>query len=212
MISKNIDNKSQLDKKGVIQSGSLAGKSLWVAIWFLAIPILIQQILIAFVGLADKMFAGGLPEAIVLPSMDAIGIGSYVGWFISIAVSGIGIGSQALIARAMGSGDMEQGKSVLGQSLSLAFFWGIIISVGLWLFAKPLGELCQLSESAQIYLVQYVHVIAIGMPACAVMQTGAMCLHGSGDTIRPAVVMLFVNIVNVFFSWIFSLHVIHKIL
>ena len=204
MISNNIDNKSQLDGKGIIQSGSLAGKTLWVAIWFLAIPILIQQILVACVGLADKMFAGSLPEEIVLPSMDAIGIGSYVGWFIAIAVSGIGIGSQALIARAMGSGDMKQGRSVLGQSISLAFFWGIAIAVGLWIFAKPLGELCQLSESAQTYLVQYVHVVAIGMPACAVMQTGAMCLHGSGDTIRPAVVMFFVNIANVFFSWVFS--------
>ena len=61
---------------GAIRSGSLAGKTMWGAIWFLAIPILIQQILIAMVGLADKIFSGALPEEIVLPAMDAIGIGS----------------------------------------------------------------------------------------------------------------------------------------
>ncbi|MGY8757514.1 MAG: hypothetical protein ACKVLC_09090, partial [Phycisphaerales bacterium] len=72
-------------QSGEIQNGSLAGKTMWAAIWFLAIPILIQQILVATVGLADKMFAGALPEDIVLPAMDAIGIGSYIGWFISIA-------------------------------------------------------------------------------------------------------------------------------
>ena len=186
---------------GAIQSGSLAGKTMWGAIWFLAVPILIQQILVATVGLADKIFAGALPENIVLPAMDAIGIGSYIGWFVAIAMSGVGIGAQALIARAMGSGDTQSAENVLGQSLSLAFVWGIFVGVGLWFGAKPLGELCQLSEEAQFYLVQYMRVLAIGMPACSVMTTGAMALHGSGDTLRPAIVTVIINIVNVIVSW-----------
>jgi len=189
---------------GAIRSGSLAGKTLWGAIWFLAIPILIQQILVATVGLADKIFAGALPENIVLPAMDAIGIGSYIGWFIAIAVSGVGIGAQALIARAMGSGDVSSGSKVLGQSLMLAFVWGIFVGAGLWVGAVPLGELCQLSAEAEVYLIQYIRIIAIGMPACSVMTTGAMALHGSGDTIRPALVTVVVNIVNVCLSWSLS--------
>ena len=100
---------------GSIRSGSLAGKTMWAAIWFLAIPILIQQILVACVGLADKIFAGALPNEIVLATMDAIGIGSYIGWFIAIAVSGVGIGAQALIARFMGSGNVQEGHKILGQ-------------------------------------------------------------------------------------------------
>ena len=191
-------------QSGAIRSGPLAGKTMWAAIWFLAIPILIQQILIACVGLADKIFAGALPGAVVLPAMDAIGIGSYIGWFISIAVSGLGIGAQALIARAIGGGNIKDGHKVLGQSLILAFFWGGIVGVTLWLCAAPLGEFCQLSASAKIYLVQYIHVLAIGMPACSVMTTGAMALHGSGDTLRPAAVTVVVNIVNVLLSWSLS--------
>ena len=177
---------------------------MWGAIIFLALPILIQQFLIACVGLADKIFAGSLPEDIVLPSLDAIGIGSYIGWFISIAVSGVGIGAQALIARSMGSGDIVQGNRVLGQSMALAFFWGIVVAIGLWFFAAPLGVLCQLSDEAQAYLVDYIRALAIGMPACAIMTAGSMALHGSGDTIRPAVVAIVVNIVNVFVSWAMS--------
>ena len=118
-------SKPSVGKEGEIRSGSLAGKTMWGAIWFLAIPILIQQILIACVGLADKIFAGALPNSIVLPAMDAIGIGSYIGWFIAIAVSGVGIGAQALIARAMGGGLVADGHKVLGQSMTLAFFWGL---------------------------------------------------------------------------------------
>jgi putative MATE family efflux protein len=189
---------------GAIRSGSLAGKTMWGAIWFLAIPILIQQILVACVGLADKIFSGALPEDIVLPAMDAIGIGSYIGWFIAVAVSGVGIGAQALIARAMGGGNVSDGHKVLGQSLVLAFFWGCIVGAVLWFCAAPLGELCQLSANAKVYLVQYIRVLAVGMPACSVMTTGAMALHGSGDTFRPAAVTVVVNIVNVFVSWSLS--------
>ncbi len=192
------------DNDNLIKSGSLAGKTMWGAIIFLALPILLQQLLIAFVGLADKMFAGALPEDIVLPSLDAIGIGSYIGWFISIAVSGVGIGAQALIARSMGAGDVMQGNRVLGQSMTLAFIWGIVVAIALWFFAAPLGVLCQLSDEAQAYLVQYIRVLAIGMPACAVMTAGSMALHGSGDTLRPAAVAFFVNIVNVVVSWAMS--------
>ena len=152
-------------QSGEIQNGSLAGKTMWVAIWFLAIPILIQQILVATVGLADKMFAGALPEDIVLPAMDAIGIGSYIGWFISIAVSGVGIGAQALIARAMGRGDVEFGQRAVAQSLILALIWGIVVAIALWMLADSIGDVCQLSGQAKTYLTQYIRIVAIGMPA-----------------------------------------------
>lgn len=189
---------------GTIQSGSLAGKSMSAAIWMLAMPILIQQILVACVGLADKMFAGALPEAIVLPAMDAIGIGSYIGWFIAIAVSGVGVGGQALIARAMGGGHKMMAGEVLGQSIVLAGVWGIVVAAGLWFVAEPLGDLCQLSEAAKTYLVQYIRILALSMPFCSIMTTGAMALHGSGNTLRPAIVTLFVNLVNITVSFVLS--------
>jgi putative MATE family efflux protein len=174
------------------------------AIWILAMPILVQQILVACVGLADKMFAGALPQSVVLPAMDAIGIGSYIGWFIAIAVSGVGVGGQALIARAMGGGKKQMASDVLGQSIVLAGLWGIVVGVGLWFVASPLGDMCQLSPAAKIYLVQYIQILAVSMPFCSIMTTGAMALHGSGDTMRPAIVAIFVNVVNIVVSFVMS--------
>ena len=189
---------------GAIRSGSLAGKTMSGAIWILAMPILVQQILVACVGLADKMFAGALPDEVVLPALDAIGIGSYIGWFIAIAVSGVGVGGQALIARAMGGGRETMAGEVLGQSIVLAGLWGIVVGIGLWFAAEPLGTLCQLTGAAKVYLVQYIHILALSMPLCSIMTTGAMALHGSGDTLRPAIVTLFVNVVNIVVSWVMS--------
>jgi len=91
---------------GEIRSGKLAGRSMRSAIWILALPVLVQQAMAACVGLVDTIFAGRLPAATVVSALDAISIGSYVTWFIMIAMTGLGAGGQAIIARAMGAGDV----------------------------------------------------------------------------------------------------------
>ena len=78
--------------EGQIRSGRLAGKSMRAAIWILAVPVLLQQLMIACVGLVDKIVAGNLPNEIVVPALDGIGIGTYVGWFTGIAFAGLGVG------------------------------------------------------------------------------------------------------------------------
>ncbi len=180
------------------------GKSMGAAIWFLAVPVLLQQLLAACVGLVDKVLAGGLPGDIARPAMDAIGVGAYVGWFISIAMAGIGIGGQALIARAMGSGDRDLAHRTLAQCMVLALGWGVVVSIGIWIAAAPLAVVTGLSREASELLVTYMHVLAWGMPFCSVLTVGCMALHGSGDTLRPALVTAAVNLVNVPVSWILS--------
>ena len=190
--------------EGVIRSGKLAGKSMWSAIWFLALPVLFQQLMAAFVGLTDKVLAGSLPKAIVVPALDAISIGSYVGWLIGIAMTCLGIGGQAIIARAMGSGDLREADRALGQALVLSVVWGTLVGFIMWVTAWPLARMCGLDDEAARYCVQYVRIIAYSMPVTGIMMVGAMCMHGAGETIRPSLIAVGVNIVNVLFSWALS--------
>lgn len=185
------------DAKGQIRSGRLAGKSLSAAIVILAVPVLLQQTLTAVVGLVDKIISGSLPESMVAPAMDAIGIGSFVGWFIAIAMSGLGIGGQAIVARAMGAGDLPLAERAAGQALSLGFFWGFVVGLAMAICAAPLARACGLSPDATVYCVQYAEILALSMPFCGVMMVGSMALHGAGDTVRPSVIAVIVNLVNV---------------
>ena len=98
-------------------------------ILIVGLPVLMQQILGATVGLVDKMLAGGLDGAIVLPAMDGLGVGSYVGWFIGISMSGLGIGGQAIIARAIGRGDVAEAEQALGQAMVMSVAWGALVGV-----------------------------------------------------------------------------------
>ena len=211
-MSQNADNppssehpESDLNEsEGMIQSGKLAGKSMWSGIWILALPVLLQQMLVASVGLVDKMLGGSLPESIVIPAMDGLSIGSYIGWFISIAMTGLGIGGQALIARAMGANDSATSHQALGTAIVLAFVWGIFVAGALWFIIEPLCHLVKLDPEAIQFAVQYVHAMAWSMPFCSVMMVGSMCLYGAGETTLPSIIAAGSNIINVAASWLLS--------
>lgn len=189
---------------GSIQAGKLAGRTLTGAIWVLAMPVLVQQLLQAFVGMADKLFAGRLPEDGRLAALDAIGIGSYIGWFITIAMAGLGIGGQALIARSMGAGDRVLAHRALGQAMAASVAWGALVGVVLWVGVRPLGAATGLEGEALSGLIVYLRTIAVALPFAGIMMVGAQCMHGAGETTRPALIAAGVNIVNMVASWLLS--------
>ena len=191
-------------EEGVIRSGRLAGRSMWSAIGILAIPVLLQQTLTALVGLVDKMLAGGLPEAIVVAAMDGVGIGSFVGWFVSIALGGVGLGGQALIARAMGAGDGALASRGLGTTIILGVVWSTLVGAVMWFGVAPLAALTDLTPEASRHAVDYVRTMSLGMPLCGVMMVGSMCLFGAGETLKPSLIAAAVNVVNVISSWLLS--------
>ncbi|NBX26319.1 MAG: MATE family efflux transporter [Planctomycetes bacterium] len=191
-------------EEGVIRSGRLAGKSLRAAIWILAVPVLLQQLMIACVGLVDKIIAGNLPASIVVPALDGIGVGTYVAWFTGIAFAGLGVGGQAIIARAMGSGDRIDAHAALGQSVTLGLAWGAVVGLCMAALVHPLAVVSGLSAEAEAHCGTYVRTIAWSMPFCGLMNIGTMCLHGAGETARPSWISIGVNVVNVVASWLLS--------
>ena len=195
---------AEIDSRGVIRSGNLAGRTLWAAIWILALPVLVQQTMAATVGLVDKIIAGSLPATIVRPAMDGIGVGSYVGWFIGIAMTGLGIGGQALIARAMGAGDAHQSHRALAQSVAASSLWGAAVGVVMYFGVHGMVELAELSPLGALYCTQYVQTLAFFMPFCGIMMVGSMCMHGAGETLRPSLIAVAVNLINIVFTWALS--------
>lgn len=199
-----LEQEAFVEAEGRIRAGKLAGRTLASAIWIVAIPVLLQQTFTATVGLFDKIICGSLPSEIVVPAIDGLGIGSYIGWFIGIAMSGLGIGGQAIISRAMGAGTLTLAREAVGQSITLSVAWGAIVGLLLWSLVGPLGSISGLTPEAQAYLEQYISVIAISMPLCGVLMVGSMCLHGAGETALPAIIMIVVNLVNIISSWLLS--------
>lgn len=203
-MSAAIEQEAIPDDEGVIKAGRLAGKSMSQAIWILALPVLLQQTMAAGVGFVDKLLAGNLPTEIARPAMDGVGIGSFVGWFIGIAMTGLGVGGQAIIARGMGSGDLRESHRALGQSMGLSVGWGALVAVLMIVLAEPLARYSNLSPDATEACVTYVRTLALGIPFCGVMMVGGMCLHGAGEAHKPFQIAVWVNVVNCLASWLIS--------
>ena len=203
-LSATIEQEAITDDEGAIKAGRLAGKSMGQAIWILAWPVLLQQTMAAGVGFVDKLLAGHLPTEIARAAMDGVGIGSFVGWFIGIAMTGLGVGGQAIIARGMGSGDIRESHRALGQSMLLSLAWGALVAVLMFMLAEPLARFSNLSPEATRDCVTYVQTLAYGIPFCGVMMVGGMCLHGAGEAHKPFQIAVWVNVVNCIASWLIS--------
>lgn len=196
-----IEEEALQDAEGAIRSGKLAGKTLPAAIVILAGPILLQQLAAACLGLVDKIIAGNLPGEIVVPALDGLGIGSYIAWFIGIAMAGLGVGGQAIVARGIGGGRTAEAHHALGQTMGLSLIWGAIIGAVLWFGAPLIVRWCKLTPEAAVMGIDYVRILAWAMPFCGVMMVGSMTLGGAGETTKPAIIVIIANVVNIVLSW-----------
>ncbi|MCH8964941.1 MAG: polysaccharide biosynthesis C-terminal domain-containing protein, partial [Planctomycetes bacterium] len=168
-----------------------------LAIVVLALPVLGEQFCNILVGLVDTFLAGRFlnKEAIT-----AVGIASYVSWLATMLSGFIGVGSTALIARAVGAGDSVQANRLANQSMGLAGFLGFAMVVVLLILASLLPPMLGLPAEAAAMTARYLRIDAFGQFLYAYMLIGAACLRGAGDTRTPMLIMIGVNFVNVVVS------------
>jgi len=197
-----IDRKPVIDKgsKGTIKSGRLAGLTMWHAIFVLSWPVLIESFLAALVGLVDTTLAAGLSEA----ATDAIGVASYFNWFVNLLGISLGIGATALVSRSIGRGRIAVANAALGQCLLIVLVAGFIGAVGIMVFAPAIASALQLSDEAHPIAVNYMRILALGVPASTLIAGAIACLRGAGDSVTPLLLMLVINIVNVVLSFALS--------
>lgn len=189
-----------LTPDGRLRTGRLAGLSVNRAIWVLSWPILIESLLNSLVGLTDTVLATQIGEA----ETDAIGGAAYIGWFIGLIIMAIGVGSTALISRAVGGGRIGVANAGVGQTVLLQAVTGLGVAVLLVLMAEPVAASLNMSERATEAFVEYLRIIAIATPFMALVFGCIACSRGAGDSFRPLGVMVIVNLVNIVSSWVLA--------
>lgn len=185
---------------GRIRSGRLAGLTMWSAIFVLAWPILAESLLSSLVGLTDTYLSAQVSVA----ATDAIGGASYVMWFVGLIAMALGIGATAIISRAVGAGRMATANAATGQTLLLGLVGGTIVGVFVALIAPALGSMLGMSDAAHEAFVTFMRIICVGAPGITMMGAALACARGSGDSLRPLISMVAVNIVNMVVSFALS--------
>lgn len=180
--------------------GNRRTRSIVRQVLMLALPVMAEQVLNMAVGLTDTYLANHLGGDPAAPTA-AVGTMAYVLWFIGLIVSALATGSTAIIARATGARHRSLANKVAGQSISGALALGLILGMVFWVAADPIIGLTGLAPEAREYARTYLRILALSLPFTLPMFTANACLRGSGDTLRPAMVMIVVGVTNVVVSF-----------
>lgn len=174
-------------------AGKLAGLSLPRQVFALALWPLLEQTLSFLVGFVDTMLAGRLS----VDAARAIGVAAYILWAINLIQMALGVGSTAIISRAIGARHRGLAHAVLGQSLTLAVIAGCVTMLTLYTFAPQLASFISLEGDSLAFATLFLRTVCFATPLSGLLFVGAACLRGSGDVVTPFRVMVVVNLVNV---------------
>jgi putative MATE family efflux protein len=161
-------------------------------IWRLAWPVMLSQVLVTLVGLVDIAMVGRIgPRA-----QAAVG---YASQFFSLAQSAlfaIGFSCVAVMARAIGGGDLERARRGLAGSLLLAI--GVALGFGALILAAPRSVLAWLSAEPDVIelAVPYLQLVMLGSLLMAVALTLESALRANRDTRTPMRVAVVVTAVK----------------
>lgn len=175
---------------------SLPRGSIHRQVFVLALPMLGEQVGNFLVTFVDTWLAGRVAKE----ATAAVGAGGYMGWFVSLALSLVGVGAAALIARSFGAGDRRTANRGLHQAMLMAGALGVVVAATAYLTAPLLTVLFGLTETADAMMVRYIRIDSFGYALWAVFLVGSGIIRAGGDTRTPMLIMVGVNAVNIVVS------------
>src|SRR5205085_420959 len=80
----------------------------------------------------------------------------------------------------------------------------LALALFLFFFSAPVARFTSLTGIAHDYALDYLRMLSPSIPFLVLMFVANACLRGAGDTLTPAISMIIVDVVNIFFSWSFT--------
>lgn len=170
---------------------------LWRRIAVLAVPVALQSLLQALLGMADVVMVTNLGAEAVA----AVGLAAKLHFLLLVMAMGIAASSSILVAQHFGAGNLMQCQ----RTLVIAFFWGSLItlpSVAIFLFgAYWLGWINPDQEVVRLATAY----LLITAPALLLTQYIAIyeaALRATGNALMPLMVGAGAVLTNVFFNYV----------
>ncbi|MFV9506094.1 MAG: MATE family efflux transporter [Oscillochloridaceae bacterium umkhey_bin13] len=178
-------------------------------VFLLALPAVGEQVLNTLVGLVDVYLVGNLSPAAEAQlgyggavALTAVGLGNQFTWLMMVLFMAVGISATALVARAVGARDEADLARIIRQAMLLAVIVGVAATSFGLLLADPFMLLVGAPAATRELGAVYIQINALTFLPTVVLLVTLACLRGAGDTRTPLLVMLGVNAVNIFVTWL----------
>ena len=159
----------------------------------MTLPMIVGMVVLMTFGLVDTFFIGMLGTQ----ELAAISFTFPVTFTVISLNIGLGIGTSAIIAKLLGSGQHDQAKETATGALMLTMVLAIILAIVGVMTMEPIFRLMGADEEQLVHIQEYMLVWYAAGVFLAMPMVGNSVLRASGDTKTPSYVMAFGGLINV---------------
>ncbi|MBR0270405.1 MAG: MATE family efflux transporter [Methanobrevibacter sp.] len=165
------------------------------ALFYLFIPLLIEQALEFFVGLADSIMVASLGEA----AISGVSLVDFLMQLLIFSFSALATGGAVIAGQYLGDNKIDEARNASNQliwfsAISSTVFMLIVLLARSLLIGVLFGQIeADVWSNANIYLL----IVAVSIPFIAIYNAGAAIFRTTNNASLPMKIMLVCDILNV---------------
>ncbi len=177
--------------------------SIWNKILIFALPVAATAILEQLFNASDIAVVGNFTGSGKTIAVAAVGANSSIIALIVNLFVGIALGTNVVIANAIGRDDKEKVKKAVHTSVLVAVIGGIAISILGEIFSELLLSSLNVPNEVFQSALMYLRIYLLGMPVILLYNFEAAIFRSIGDTKTPLFALLFSGLLNVLLNLFF---------
>ena len=164
-------------------------------------PIFMEQLFVTLMGIINTMMAGHIGKEAV----SAIGMIDSINNIFIAFFSALAVGGTVVVAQYIGQNNIKKANQATKQALYTSIFISISVSILMAVLRKPI--IAGLFGSAEYEVVNnanvYFGITLLTYPLITLDLISNGILRGAGDSKTPMKISIFMNILNVIFTYLF---------
>ncbi|MBO4291648.1 MAG: MATE family efflux transporter [Lachnospiraceae bacterium] len=159
-----------------------------------ALPVMFAMFLQATYGAVDLFVVGkfATPE-----DVSAVSTGSMIMMTLANIMTSMSMGTTIYFGQQIGMGKTRKGGEIIGASIALFLFLGLILSFVIPVFSTQISGVMQAPAEAFDKTVQYVRICGAGMIAIVAYNLIGAIFRGMGDSKTPLMAVAIACVANV---------------
>ena len=183
-----------------------AHKQMRQEILALTFPVFTEQACITLMDVINAMMASHIGKE----ATAAIGMVDTLNIIFIALFSALAVGGTVVVAQYIGQNNPKYANESVKQALYSGLFLAVLITLALDIFRYSLVNLLYGAADWKVrnYAISYLRITLLTYPLIALTSISCGVLRGAGDTKTPAKIVILMNIINIFFSYIliFGIH------
>lgn len=161
-------------------------------------PIFIETLLHMVMGNADTLMLSQYSDH----SVAAVGVSNQIISVVIVMFGFVAGGTTVLVSQNLGAKQLYQANEIAVTSISLNFGLSLILSLGLFIFSKPIFQLMDLPNELIGEAEAYMHIVGGFIFVQALIMTISAVLRSYGFTKDTMFVTIGMNIFNIFGNYL----------